>query len=185
MGETEFGKYFIAYLIKGDAKEYHLRLSKKIAETFGIFNVSDVIGPHITLKYFNILLNEQQVKELEKLLKNFCENHHKAKLKLQGIGQFENKVLFMKVKPSEEMKLLYRNLVKELEKLSWITWNEFDKENIHFHATLAEKNIEPKFEEIYKFASKKKPNFDLEFDNICILKKPKDKWILHKKFKLN
>ncbi len=181
----KLGKYFIGYLINGNAKSYHNKLANDIANKFKIFKISDQVDPHITFKGFTILLNKLQLQELEVLLKKFCNKNNKTKIKLKGIGHFDNKVIFIEVEPSKEMKLLYAEFVKELENLRWVPWNQYDKENIHFHATLAEKFEEDKFERIYKFASKEKPDFDLELDNICILKKPKDKWILYKKFKLN
>ena len=76
------------------------------------------------------------------------------------------------------------DLIKELKKLKWIKWLEYDGENAHFHATLAPDEIEEKFDEIYKFLSKEKPSFDLDFDNVTIITKPKDKWITYREFTL-
>jgi 2'-5' RNA ligase len=180
--ENELCRYAIVYLIKGKAKEYHKQLAGKIAETFGIFNVSNKIDAHLTLKYFENLLNKNQVKELEEILDKFCKSHRKVKMKLQGIGHFGDNFIFVDTIPSKEMSQLYKELVKELEKFDWVRWSKFDKENIHFHATLVTEDIKDRFEEIYKLASKENPNFDLDLDNICILKKPEKRWMLHREF---
>ncbi|MCX6750499.1 MAG: 2'-5' RNA ligase family protein, partial [Candidatus Pacearchaeota archaeon] len=119
-----------------------------------------------------------------RLLEDFCKTHKKAKLKLKGIGHFGNQVIFVEVEPSKEMNLLYKELVNELNGLKWISWHEYEKKNIHFHSTLAEKDIENKFEEIFSYSKKENLRFELNLDNICILTKPKDKWILHKEFLL-
>ena len=185
MEELSSGKYVIVYLIKGKAKEYYKNLADKIYKKFEVYRFLDSIDTHITLKYFNILLNDKQVKKIEEVLEDFCKTHKKAKLKLKGIGHFDNRVIFIDVEPSKEMNLLYKDLVKELERLKGISWHEYEKENIHFHFTLAEKDIESKFREIFSYAKKENPEFELELDNICILKKPKDKWILHKEFLFN
>lgn len=213
MEELSLGKYVIVYLIKGKAKEYSKNLANKIYKKFEVFRVLDSIDMHITFKYvkklrllehpkvpnkprllsrsktqglfdFNILLNDKQVKKIENILEDFCKTHKKAKLKLKGIGHFDNRVIFIDVEPSKEMNLIYKNLVKKLERLPWISWHEYEKENIHFHSTLAEKGIENKFEEIFCYTKKENPDFELELDNLCILAKQKDKWILHKEFLL-
>jgi 2'-5' RNA ligase len=184
MNESSLGKYVIVYLIKGKARQYHKNLVDKIYKNYKVARVTDTVDTHITLKYFNTLLNNKQINETESLLEYFCKNHKKAKLKLKGIGHFDDRVVFIEVKPSKEMSLLYKDLVKGLEKLKWISWHEFEKKNIHFHATLADKGIEDKFEEVFNYAKKYDPEFGLELNNICILKKPRDKWILHKKFLL-
>ena len=84
------------------------------------------------------------------------------------------------------MKSLYSELVKALGSLSWIKWHQFDRENIHFHATLAEgEDLQEDFNNIYNFASKERPDFSLYLDNVCILHKPVDKWRLYREFQLN
>lgn len=180
------GKYVIVSLIKGKAKEYHTSLTKKISQEFNIVNVGERIEPHITLKYFNQFLSLEGIKKIESKLQSFCKTHRKARFQLKGISNFDDKVIFIDVVPSQEMRLLYAELTTALESIHWIQWNQFDRENIHFHSTLAEgESLQGKFSKVFSFLSKERPDFDLDLDNICILHKPQDKWLLYKEFKLN
>lgn len=183
-GNTKGGKYVVVYLIKGEAKRYHKQLAGKIAHVFKIPDVSYSVDPHITLKGFNFLLNKNQISQLEKTLDKFCKIKRKTNLELEGISHFGDKVVFIEVKPSLEMKKLYADLVKHLSRLGWITWDRFERKNIHFHSTLAVGEIEKKFNKIYEFASRETPSFSIKLDNISILKKPGKRWIIHKSFKL-
>lgn len=179
-----YERYLILYHIKGKANAYHKRLAGKIASAFGIPDISESIEPHITLKYFRDPLDNKQLGEIESLLERVCRSNRKAELKLEGIGHFDDRVIFIDVKPSAEMRMLYNNLTKELEKLSWVQWAHYEKENIHFHSTLEKGDIQRKFDEMYRFASQEKPDFVLEVNAISIFKLQKDKWVLYKEFKL-
>lgn len=153
-------KCTIVYLIKGEAKSYHNNLARKISKKFNVNCVSDKIDPHITLKYFDQQLDENMLQQVEAILGEFVKIYKKSKIRLKGIG----------------------HLVKELNKLKWISWLECDREKVHFHSTLATEDIEEKFDEIVSFLSAEKPDFNL--DNITIMAKPKEKWIIHKEFLL-
>ena len=93
-------KCAIVYLIKGKAKSYHKRLTRKISRRFKINCVSDKIELHITLKYFNQDLNNRKRKQIEKVLEDFVKAHKKSKIKLKGIGHFGRKVIFIDALPS-------------------------------------------------------------------------------------
>ena len=45
-------KYVLVFLIKGDARKYHLNLTKELSQKFKIENVWNRIAPHVTLKFF-------------------------------------------------------------------------------------------------------------------------------------
>ena len=175
-------KCAIVYLIKGEAKEYHKKLTRKISKKFNVQCISDKIDPHLTLKYFDQQLDANKLRQVENILDRFVKSHKKSKIKFKGIGNFGRNVLFVDVKPSESFIKTFLDLVKELKKLKWITWLEYDGEKAHFHSTLATEDIEEKFDEIFKFLMKEKPNFNLDFDNITIIIKPRNKWITYREF---
>ena len=179
------GKYVIVFLLKGNIKKDHKNLADRLAKKYKLRSVSETVDAHITLKGFRTLLNQYKVKDIEELLKQFCKNHSEVKLQLKGISNFGRRVIFMDVIPSYEMKKIYNDFTREMDKIGWMEWNEFDKERIHFHATLVEgKEDLEEFDDILDFAKKEKPEFNLKMDNISILTKPKDRWVLYKRFKL-
>lgn len=179
------GKYVIVYLLSGEAAKLHREISGKIAEEFSVPKVSDKIDPHVTLKYFNQLLDTKQIGELENKIESFCKRHKRTKIKLEGVGNFGEGVIFMDVIPSRAMTSLYSALVEELDSLNWIQWNKYDRKGIHFHSTIAEGDVGGHFKEAYGFASKFRPSLEVDMDNITILTKPRDKWIVYRQFILN
>lgn len=83
------------------------------------------------------------------------------------------------------MNRLEKQLIIGLKKLANVSWSPFDKLPYSFHVTIAEKDIGEKFNEIKKYCQKSyKQRFGIQFDNITILKKPKDKWLIYKEFKI-
>jgi 2'-5' RNA ligase len=174
-------KYFIGYLVKGEAEQYHQKLVKDIASRFDVFNTVSFKAPsHITFKYIS---NRERIWDVERVLENLCKDTPVSDFSIGGIGSFDNNVIYLKVEPSEAMVVFRKNLLRELKKLDNIPWYPWDrKATPNFHVTIAEGDIKSKFDEVRNYLFKYNKKFDLGFDQIAILKKPKDKWILHKGF---
>jgi len=176
-------KYFIVYYIKGEAGNFQQKLLYDVAKKFNV-NEAIVRRPpaHLTLKY-SFVPNKNQLRELEEIVNNFCKNQKKTKLKLEGFGSFNKEVIFLKPIVSKEMRKVHSDFVKELKKLSWMTWKEHDGEELNFHSTIAMKDFDKiKFKKIWKYVNQFKPEYDLLFDNISIFKLSKGIWKLHKMF---
>jgi 2'-5' RNA ligase len=175
-------KFLIAYLLKGKAKEYHENLVSEISQRFGISKITGHIPAHVTLKHFGNRLDNNQVKEVDNLLEKFCRTNKKSIIKLNGIGHFDNHMVFIDVMPSKEINSLYQGLVRKLDKLGWVTYSEYERETVHFHSTLAENFAENKFDEIFDYIKKENPCLEIELDNISLLTRPEDKWMVYKEF---
>ncbi len=175
-------KYLIATLIKGDAGLYQQRLAYSIAEKFDVKGaVKRKIPAHITLKYS---FETEDIKYIENCIEKFCKSHEKCKYQLKSFNHFDNEVIFIDVIPSMEMKKMYFDFIKYIKDNTNLELKEFDGKT-HFHSTIAHKDIKDKFNEIWSFASKENPNFDVFFDNISILKLVDDVWQIHKEYSLN
>jgi len=172
-------KYFLGYLIKGEAKKFHQDLTKKISEKFGVSNVSARVPPHLTLK---IPFSTNRISEVEDLLFNFCEKNEPTELKLYGFGHFGERVVFMKAHPSKEMEITVESLTRELETIKWLRLDKHDM-NRNFHATLANYDIRPKYQAIWEYLMSLPPlNFDLYLDNLAVLIKKNNRWLISKEF---
>ncbi len=174
--------YRIVYLLSGNAKKHAERLIKEVSKKFKVpFIYSGKQPSHITLKYrFEI----KNVKGVENVLDEVCKSSSPSTFEIGGIGNFNKKVLFLKVKPSKEMIKIHTKLVRGLKKLD-LDWKEFDKPlPKSSHVCIAMRDIEDKFNEIKKYLKKSDKKFKIKFNKIFLIKKPKNKWVIQKEFKI-
>ena len=131
-------KYLIVSLIKGSAGEFIDSLQQEVANKFDVVGgIKRKCPPHITLKY-NVVTDK--ITELENVIKKFCDSNKKIRYQLEGFDYFDKKVIFVKVKETEEMRESHNKFVQELKNISWMTWKKEDKK-IHFHASIAHSDI--------------------------------------------
>jgi 2'-5' RNA ligase len=174
-------KYSIFYLIKGPAEKYQQKLVKEVGPMFGEnYMVENSLPAHITL---HSPFELKSIKHLEELLNNFSKKHNKSKIKIEGFGNFKRFVAFLKTQFSKEGMKLQKELARELEKIN-IPSHKFDKK-FKPHATISYGNTPETFSKIWDYLKKlENPKFEVEFDNLTIMKKSRNKWIIHKKFEL-
>jgi 2'-5' RNA ligase len=173
-------------VFKGSFEIFHNEILNEIENLFGFnFVKKENLPTHITLKYpFEI----QNLEELENVLKEFSQNHSQEKLFASSFNHFNKKTIFIDIIPSEEAKKIIGNLVNSLKQISWIQFNELEKNDLHLHSTII-MDCENKFQEVMDFLDSKKFNFKLDLDNISIIKElPSDsnirKWELYKTYYL-
>lgn len=79
-----------------------------------------------------------------------CKKYHLVKFKIDGVDNFEDRVIYVKIKPSEELKNLRLEIAEKLYKFCDTT--KFDRdEELTFHATLVIKDIQRKFDKIWDY----------------------------------
>jgi 2'-5' RNA ligase len=77
-----------------------------------------------------------------------------------------------------------KELLKEIKNIEGVKLNEFDVK-WHPHSTIAYGNTRNTFDNIWEYIKTlNKPEFDLKFDNITIMKKQGDRWKVHKEFNI-
>lgn len=177
-------KYIIISLIKGEVEEYHQQLVERICERFKSCHLASLDAPtHFTLKG---IFEAEEVIELEQRLESFCENHKAQKIKVSGFDNFQDNVVFMGVKMSSDAYNMYEEFICELEKISWMQWQDIDKDKRRFHFTVASSDISENYEEICKYLQKYDKTFEAFFDNIAIYREAKEegKWELYRSFEM-
>jgi 2'-5' RNA ligase len=173
-------KYLTVFLIKGDAGKFQRKILCELAKRFDIGEaIRRDPPPHITLKYS---FETENIKEIEQLLKNFCKKQKPTSLNLDGFGHFGKNVIFIKINPSKEMRIMHKSLILEFHKISWMRWHEHDRSNFNFHASVAHTDITTKFDEIWRYIQKYHPKYELMWDNITLFKLIDGKWKIHKTF---
>lgn len=164
--KSEYGpSYIIEFRFSGYAKEAIRELKNSISKNFHVTRRK--IVPHITL--VGPLLTKKE-KRLVKEVRNVCKRYDLIKFKLDGFDNFEDRVIYVRIKPSEELRQLRLELVEKLQKFCLLSEN--DKEShFTFHATLVMKDIESKFDQIWEYLQTWKiPNIDQYVVRVTIIK---------------
>jgi len=178
-------RYSIGYLLSGEAGKFHEKKRRELAKKFNEpYLLDNPIPSHSTLKY-PFSADKEQIKKIEGMIQVFVKKQNKEKIEIRKINNFHKKVVSLQLDFSKGANKIFRDLVKELGKFDWLEWGEYDKIlDCKFHATLVYGNTPDNFKRIWKEASDLKPKFDIEFDNIAILKKPRRYWKIHKIYKI-
>ena len=159
----------IQNILKNEPYDFILKLSNELKSKFGV--VIPYSGPHFTIKY---KFETTEYNEVNDLVKTFVKDRKKEKITIKNIKTFkEGKVIYLEVILSKSARNLYKDFYTSLEKLSYITWSEFDKEKLNFHITLV-KDSKGKASEILNYLKGKEKIFNTYFDNISILSLVKD-----------
>jgi 2'-5' RNA ligase len=179
-------RYFIGYLIQGEAARWHIELSKEIASKFKIWNISEKNPPHLTIYY---PFETEDISPIKIFLRKWLHDHPiSGNVTLSGFSHFENRVVFVDVniddsvrKAVEDMKIDLRKIIppRSINNVNYTTtWNP--------HATLAYKISEEKIIEILDYVKDfESPTFTKPFDNITVFVWSDNKWLIEESFSTN
>ena len=178
-------RHIIAHLIRGEAGKYHQNLTKELTEKLDAFPIHDRIPPHLTLKrWFD--LDEESMNSLHRLLDDFVSSHKQSDYSFTSFGHFGTDVIYVDAIPSKEMSEDVLELMKKLHKVEGLEFDEFDNGS-DFHATVAFGALKSfDYDKVWNYLqTTKQPNFNMRFDNIAILKKPIDKWVVDRVWEID
>ena len=177
-------RYFIGFLIKGEAKDFHCKLIQEIFERFTVEPLINKLDPHITLKA-PFEATEEQASKVVQIVEGFCSTVQPIGLKLSNFGRFDTNVVFVDVEENAWLQLVFRNLNERLGKEKWLTFEKFDFAK-RFHSTIVSGNFEEeRFSQIWDFVSTKSVSIEMVFDGIAIFRKMNGKWEIFKEFKFS
>jgi len=172
-------RHIIVHLIRGEARQAHEDITKDLVQKFDSFTLHDRIPPHLTLKRW-FELDKGDMDSLYQTLGLFVSNHNQSKYFLKGFGHFRTDVIYVDVIPSEKLLVDLRKLSTELHKVPNLMFDEFDLIENDLHATVAMAALKPfDYEQMwYYLNSKPMPDFDMKFDNIAVMKREIDRWVV-------
>lgn len=170
-------RYVLVSVVKGEAGDFNNNLRKDVYNKFNA--KSSKLPAHFTIKS---PFESENINELEEILDAFAKNNNKSSYTLNGYDHFDDRVIFMKVNMSHEGKKLHDKLIDELNKISYINFDEKDGKNKIFHVTISSKKIKKVYHELWSYVNQFSFNFHCEFDNICIYKWDHNTWELHKEY---
>lgn len=167
-------KYLIAYLLSGEAKTYHERLTRALAARYKIFPLHQKVLPHITIKP-PFETDEEGIAEVERVLRAFAHNENAVPLSIRGFGHFGFKTAYLDTQKSSEATMLMRRAVKALnDNISWIP--KYPHEGKKLHASVARFMDRVQSRRVARYLAKEHAQFDVAFDNVAILKKKDKAW---------
>lgn len=164
-GKSKGTGYLVEFRLTGKTKIHIKDLIFKIAKKFKVTGrTKKHVVPHVTL-FGPFTCNKE--KELLLQFSKICKKHKTMKYQISNFGNFEKRVIHVEIKPSKELQSFRHDLAESLiEIANSVQKHDYDnKEDYKFHATLAFRDIEKKFNNIKKY-----------LENIELIKK--DEYVL-------
>lgn len=167
--------YHIEFRIRGYAKLYARELIFDVAKRFrvrGVIRQGKAV-PHISLYGpFGTNKERQMVNEIVKV----CSKYKLVPFTFKGFNYFDNfknKVIYIDIEPSQSLIDLRYDISKALSPISHSKSQEDkkDKSDFKFHSTIAFKDIDYKFKDIWSYINRKeKPNIKQNLLRVTIIK---------------
>lgn len=176
-------RYFVAYLLKGETRWYHQRLTKTLSERFNTAPLHEKAPPHITVK-IPFEASTTELAGVEHILQRFAENYSKQTLTLEHFGRFGHRTVYLDAQHSRASVLLVRECVRELNELPWM--QTVAHEGNKLHASVARFLKPRQFRRVWRHLKSEQPYFKEDLDSLAILKKiPGERaWHVHREFML-
>jgi len=144
--------YLIEFRLSGSARKY---VENAVFDVSKHFNVKGVtrkrVVPHVTL--VGPIRTKYEQKLIQALIET-CMKYDLMTIKFDGFTSFGNwlfgnRVLAVKIKPSNDLELLRSEIVKKISDFCQLS--KFDSKEWNPHATIAFKDIDKKFKQIKVF----------------------------------
>ena len=168
MDGKKMDKYLIEIRFHGYAKKYLKKLIFEISKKFRVKGVTRRrVVPHITL--FGPFTTNKQGKMISNVV-SVLGKYDLVPFEITGFKNFNNNVIFVDIKPSIELEELRRKIAQSLFPISKTV--NFDRDiDFKFHGTVAFKDIEYKFNDIWSYLKEKEePNIMQYLLRITIVK---------------
>ncbi len=169
--------YHIEFRIRGYAKRYAKTLIYDVGRRFRVKGVTRKhVVPHISL--YGPFLARQQRQVIAGVVR-VCSKYKKVPFTFEGFNYFDNstnKVIYLDITPSQTLINLRFELAKALLPLTFSKSKEDQKtkEEFKFHSTIAFKDIDAKFNDIWQYIGEKsKPKIKQHLLRVTIIKNSK------------
>ena len=175
-------RYMIAHMILGDAKDYHVNLSRALASAYRLRPVTANIDPHITVKApFDALSTD--LYDVERLIDRYVRTKSPLSYSMKGFGNFDGRVVYMNVDAGDEVLEFIKGLKDELHDIPWLEFKPHEEDS-KLHVTLAYPKDAPQADEIVaKLTERGGKEFTGTINSIVILRKGERRWEMFKEYK--
>lgn len=164
--------YLIEFRFSGYGKKYAKSLIYEVARKFRVRGVTQKRAvPHISL-YGPFQTRNQRA--MVSTVVRVAKKYSLIPFTIKGFNYFDNKtnkVIYLDVKPSNQLEKLRYELSKALRRTTTTKSVHDHKKKFYFHSTIAFKDIDKKFERIWGYLqSKEEPNIKQHLLRVTILK---------------
>ncbi len=161
--------FLVEFRMQGYAKEYAKDIVYSVAKKFRVRGVTRKrVVPHISLYGLG---RTEDIRKVISAVEKVGHRYTLVSFKIKGFGFFDKspKVIYFDITPSQELEDLRWQLSQELRKIS--TCQPWDSRRNHsFHATIAFRDIDTKFDRIWSYLkSKEEPNINQYLLRITVL----------------
>ena len=161
--------FLVEFRMHGYAKEYAKEVVYSVAKRFRVRGVARKrVVPHISLYGPG---RTDDMRRVISAIEKIGRKYTLVPFTIKGFGFFEAspKVIYFDISPSQELEELRWGLSQELRKVS--TGQPWDSRRNHaFHATIAFRDIDHKFNQIWSYLkSKEQPNINQHLLRITVL----------------
>jgi len=153
--------YLIEFRFHGYAKKFGKSLIYEVARKFRVRGVTRRrVVPHITL--FGSFATRYEEKMVSEVV-NVGRKYTLVPFRVKGFNYFDEtrKVIYLNIDPSTELEELRWEIAKRLLKTTKTKSNHDKNRKFQFHATIADKDIDRKFSEIWNYVIKSKEELNI------------------------
>lgn len=174
-------RYMIAHMIEGEAKDYHINLSRALASAYRLRPTMASIDPHLTVKApFDALSTD--LYDVERLVDRYVRTKSPLTFTLKGFGSFDGRVVYMTVDAPEETHAFIKGIKEELREIPWLEFKPHE-EVTTLHATLAyPKTTEQAEDMVAKLSERGGREFTCTMSGVALLRKGEHRWEIFKEY---
>jgi 2'-5' RNA ligase len=175
-------RYFVGYLIEGEAAYYYNYITTELSEKFHIKNLSERIQPHFTIKP---PFESDNIEEFKKLLSQITADQKVFPICLKNFGRYstDSPTFFISGNALKNNLKQIETIVDQLEPYGNNKKSLF-KRPITLHCSVARHLLTEQSEEIWNYLQTlPPPQFDLKFDNLAFFRWKNTHWEIDEIFR--
>lgn len=166
-------KYFVAFLLDGDVRNYSLRLSEEISNRYHTVRFFDKVTPHITVK-IPFLSDNDGIKDVERTLRAFARTQCAPRVTIKGFGHFGFRTIYLSTEGNEAADFVRACLSQLTRNIPWLPTPPLEGNKLH--VSVARYLTRRKFLKIWRALKGVSPTFSNRLDNLAILVHEEGKW---------
>lgn len=171
-----FGKYFIAIVPDGNLQDGATKVKEGLKDAFNL-KYALKSPAHVTVK-MPFSWNEAKENDLIDKVGAFLKDKTGFSLVFDGFGRFGKRVIYIKVKPNEQLNLIQAELAEYCKRELNLV-KELSDSNYTPHMTVAFKDIkEKRFDEYWSFIKSQKIKIAYDVKSFSILKRIDGRWVV-------